>query len=311
MPDHHPQVSVALPVYNGEPFLREAIDSVLAQTFEDFELIITDNASTDATPEICLAYAEADPRVRYYRNLHNIGAAGNYNLTVELAHGQYLRWLAHDDMFASTLLERSVAVLDTHPEVVLVYPRTMIIDQYGKVLRYDDEDLNLRIPNIHQRYQQFHRFARGEINAIFGLLRLSALRETPLIGAFSSSDMILLGEMALRGQFYEVPEYLFLRRDHVHTSVNANWAYSQRAVWFDPANAGRLQMTRWRWLQEFWQSIERVPMERSERLHCYFQLARWGIHPRNAAGLAMDVLQAAMWPFAKDLDMRYRLFGFH
>lgn len=311
MSNQYPKVTIALPVYNGEPFLQQAIESVLIQTFEDFELIITDNASTDATSEICLAYAETDSRIHYYRNVHNVGAARNYNLTVELARGQYLRWLAHDDAFATTLLERSVEVLDAYPEVVLVYPRTMIIDEYGKVLRYDDEDLNLRMQHTHQRYQQFHRFARGEINAIFGLMRLSALRETPLIGSFSSSDMILLGEMALRGQFYEVPEYLFLRRDHTRTSVNANWAYSQRAVWFDPSNAGRLQMTRWRWLQEFWQSIERVPMERSERLHCYTQLACWMMRPRNTAGLAIDVVQAAMWPFAKNLDMRHRLFGFH
>src|SRR5690242_6344650 len=99
-----PKVSIGLPVYNGERFLAEAIDSVLAQTFTDFELIISDNASTDRTPEICKAYAEKDSRIRYYRNEENQGASWNFNRVFELSRGMCFQWLAHDDYIAPGFL---------------------------------------------------------------------------------------------------------------------------------------------------------------------------------------------------------------
>src|SRR5438552_4723426 len=103
-----PRVSIGLPVYNAENYLVEALDSILAQTFTDFELIISDNASTDRTREICKYYESSDARVHYYCNETNIGGARNANLTFKLARGQYFRWAADDDVCAPTLLEKSV-----------------------------------------------------------------------------------------------------------------------------------------------------------------------------------------------------------
>src|SRR5688572_10868700 len=100
MPEKNPRVSIGLPVYNGENYLAEAIDSILAQTFEDFELIISDNASTDRTQEICEAYAAKDGRIRYYRSEVNKGSAWNFNRVFELARGEYFKWAAHDDYIA-------------------------------------------------------------------------------------------------------------------------------------------------------------------------------------------------------------------
>ena len=127
-----PRVSIGLPVYNGEKFIREAIDSIFSQTFEDFELIISDNGSTDRTQQICQAYAAQDLRIRYYRNKKNIGAARNYNLVFELASGEYFKWAAHDDLCAPEYLERCVEILDRDPDVVLCYPKTSIIDEHGE-----------------------------------------------------------------------------------------------------------------------------------------------------------------------------------
>ena len=104
-----PKVSIGLPVYNGERYLREALDSILGQTFRDFELIICDNASTDETAAICADYAARDPRIRYHRQTHNIGATANFNHTFELARGAYFKWAAHDDVLAPTWLEKCVA----------------------------------------------------------------------------------------------------------------------------------------------------------------------------------------------------------
>src|SRR4051794_3298661 len=93
-----PKLSIGLPVYNGENFLAHAVDSILAQDFRDFELIISDNASTDRTAEICRGYAESDPRVRYVRFETNQGGSRNFCYVFELARGEYFKWAAHDDV---------------------------------------------------------------------------------------------------------------------------------------------------------------------------------------------------------------------
>src|SRR3972149_8539793 len=93
----NPRVSVGLPVFNGEQFLRQALDSVLAQTYPGFELIISDNASTDRTQDICEAYATRDKRIQYYRQSKNVGGGRNYNFVFEVSNGEYFKWLAHDD----------------------------------------------------------------------------------------------------------------------------------------------------------------------------------------------------------------------
>ena len=93
-----PRVSIGLPVYNGQEFLEETLHSILNQTFNDFELIICDNASTDRTAEICRSFAKRDRRIRYYRNEINLGAAKNFNGVFFLARGEYLKWSDNDDL---------------------------------------------------------------------------------------------------------------------------------------------------------------------------------------------------------------------
>src|SRR3954470_23138397 len=107
-----PRVTIGLPVYNGARYLAEAIESVLAQTFTDFELVISDNASTDATAAIALQYAARDPRVRYSRNRENIGSARNFGRAFELATGEFFKWMASDDLISPEFLENCVAALD-------------------------------------------------------------------------------------------------------------------------------------------------------------------------------------------------------
>src|SRR5919112_5909956 len=101
-----PRVTIGLPVYNGERFLEQALDGLLAQTFTDFELIISDNASTDRTPEICQAYAARDSRIRYVRQPENIGAGPNHNILVPMARGEYFKWASHDDLYDPDLVAK-------------------------------------------------------------------------------------------------------------------------------------------------------------------------------------------------------------
>ena len=116
-----PRVTIGMPVYNGAALVGAALESILAQTLTDFELIISDNASTDATAEVCRSYAAKDRRIRYYRNEKNLGAAPNFNRVVELATNgvPYFKWAAHDDVIAPTFLEKCARVLDAAPQSVV------------------------------------------------------------------------------------------------------------------------------------------------------------------------------------------------
>ena len=278
MTNHKPCVSVGMPVYNGERFLKEALDSILVQTFEDFELIISDNASTDGTQEICQAYATQDQRIRYYRNEQNLGAAANYNRVFKLASGKYFKWASHDDLCAPEFLERCVEVLERKPSVVLCYPRTAVIDKHGKHVENLLDDLNLRSPKPHERYEYYHnrfRFDR-RCNPVFGLIRSSVLEMTPLIGHYVLSDEVLVGELALRGEFYEVPQRLFFRRVHPQMSVR-KYPIKKRTIWFDSTKGGQIQLPNWRWFLEQLASIWRVPIKWHEKIRCYSQMGRWAL----------------------------------
>ena len=126
MSDSSPRLSIGLPVFNGERHLKEAVDSLLSQTFSDFELIICDNASTDRTPEICQAYASKDDRIRYYRNSENIGAVQNWYRTFELSSGAYFAGAAHDDVYHPEFMNKCIAIMDENPRSRSVIPRARL-----------------------------------------------------------------------------------------------------------------------------------------------------------------------------------------
>jgi glycosyltransferase involved in cell wall biosynthesis len=129
--DSTPLVSVGLFVYNGERFIEETLHSILNQTFSDFELIISDNASTDRTGEISQAYARRDSRIRYYRNEKNMGAGWNIRRVYELATGKYYKQAATDDLLEPDFLRRCIEILESDPGCVLAHPKTKEIDENG------------------------------------------------------------------------------------------------------------------------------------------------------------------------------------
>ena len=134
---NRPRVSVGLPVCNGENYLDAAVRSILSQDYEDFELVISDNASTDRTQEICLDFARQDPRVKYSRLAANCGAVSNFQRVFRLSTGDYFKWAAHDDVCTPDFLERCVAVLERDPAVVLCCGQTQLINDDGSPVRYD------------------------------------------------------------------------------------------------------------------------------------------------------------------------------
>ena len=271
-----PRVSIGLPVYNGERYLEKALGSLLNQDFEDFELILSDNASTDRTAEICKDYAARDRRIVYHRNERNMGATRNYNLVLQMASGYYFKWAAHDDMYAPTYLSRCVEVLDeAPPSVALCYPRTILIDEYDAKLDLYDDRMEIRLARPHHRLRHVLQNLRM-CNAVFGVTRTSTMRATRLLGNYVSADMVLLAELALQGEFWQVPDPLFFRRRHPNSSCEANRTPEEVAAWFDPRNHGRAvaRMTRLFW--EHLKGIRSAPIGRIDRYRCYWvAMSHW------------------------------------
>lgn len=253
-----PRVSVGLPVFDGERYLVETIDSILGQDVDGLELIISDNASTDATPDIARGYAARDPRVRYVRNERNLGAARNYNRLVHLARGRYFKWAGYDDLLRPGHLGRCMDVLDAEPEVVLAYPRTDIIDGAGDFVRHHDDDLDLDEPDPVARVRHLTRRV-SLCNPCFGVMRRDVLLRTSLVQPFLSSDVPLLVELALLGRWHEVPDRLFLRRIHEATSRQGTLSMAQVARWFDPGSSRPLA-PRTRMVTECVRSIGRADL---------------------------------------------------
>ncbi len=285
-----PRVSIGLPVYNGDNYLIETLDSLLAQTYTDFELIICDNASTDGTAEICQAYAARDDRIRYFRNETNVGAARNYNLTWEYARGEYFKWAAHDDPCAPQLIERCVTALDSMPDVIMAYGRTILIDSQGDIIEYHTDGFNLVSPHPHERLRQSFR-ASAWCHPVFGLIRRDVLARTGLIGAYPSSDKVLLGELAILGKCHEVPEFLAYRRLHPQISTEVNKTDESMMAWFDPMAKGKTLAPRFRRFVELIKAIERAKLPAGDRVKCYVELLRFYLEPSRLRGAEKDLVQ--------------------
>ncbi|MGA9115924.1 MAG: glycosyltransferase family 2 protein [Bacteroidota bacterium] len=267
-----PKVTVGLPVYNGEQFLRQAVNSILGQTFTDLELVIFDNASADGTESICREYAARDARVRYYRNAANLGAGRNYNLTFEHAAGTYFKWAAHDDYLAPDFIRVCHDVLERNPDAALAFSRMVDVDEEGKVVASKPKSA---LPRSERgghpvRHIRFHRLMQldYDVEEIFGLVRSDLLRRTKLFLNYSDSDRTLLAELALYGTIHEVPEVLFFHRVHPESSVKVFPTREERMAWFDPRLAGRTVFPRHRQILEYFRVLCRVPLSAGDRLRC-------------------------------------------
>jgi glycosyltransferase involved in cell wall biosynthesis len=286
-----PRVTVGLPVYNGQKYLEQAIDSILAQTYGDFELLISDNGSTDRTEAICRAYAARDPRVRYLRYEQNRGAAWNFNNCVHMAESEYFKWQCYDDLLEPTMLEACVPVLDAEPEVVLAYPRTRIVDDVGETIGLWGDNFEHHSPHAHERLRHYFR-NKSRNEGQYGVWRRSELLKSGLMGAFPLSDQVLMAEMMMRGPFRELPEYLFLKRFHPGISTEAYNQY-QMAAFMDPRKRDAFTLVRYDRLLAFASAVRRCKLPPMEALRCYLQLVLMVLMPANWLRMAQDLAVAS------------------
>src|ERR1700677_2397739 len=202
-----PLLSIGLFLYNGDRFLEAAIDSILNQTFRDFELIISDNCSTDRSGEICRRFAAQDSRVRYYRAEHTMSAGWNLRDVYFKAVGKYFKWATHDDMIQPDYLRLCIDALEADDSLVVAHTLTRCIDESGQFIESNDE--RLRTSSLDPVVRARDLLLKGHGGyPISGLMRLDALRKLPPRGSLEHSDRVLLLQLGLLGRFYEVPEHL-------------------------------------------------------------------------------------------------------
>lgn len=206
-----PTVTVGMPAYNAAPWIAASIESILDQSFRDFELVISDNASTDATLAICQRYASADVRVRVIANPQNVGANRNYLAVLRAARGRYFKWASSNDLCAPTLIEKCVAALERDPSAVLAAPRSWLFQESPADATPYERDVELVAAEPAARFITMQS-AIGLNNAINGVIRRDALARVSPVGSFTGADIVLMGELALLGKWLLLEDRLFYRR---------------------------------------------------------------------------------------------------
>lgn len=272
-----PRLSVGLPVYNSSRFVAESIDAILGQTFEEFELIISDNASTDDTGDICRRYCKQDSRVRYFRQPKNVGLAPNHNFCVEQARGPLFKWAAGDDLYARDLLGKCVAALDEDPKLVLAHSWTAMIDGNSSLFQANAYLLNTSAERAPERFRSLLNVSGGDDDG--GVMRKDVLLRTAMKESYHHADRTIIAELALHGPFHQVPEYLYFRRDHPDRAERAHPSVRGRCANMDPRRANRWLNPVPRLLGEYvWaypRMIQRAPLTPAERRECYRYLGEW------------------------------------
>lgn len=273
---YHPLVSIGVPVFNAERFLPSALDSLLNQTLSDFELIISDNASTDSTQTICEDYARRDRRVRYIRQKTNIGAPRNWNVLVHEARGIFFKWASANDYCAPAMLEKCVNAMQADPGLVLCYGRTKLVDEneqaievYGRDIAFDEDRPSERFARV---------CAHLSLNNIqCGVFQLDVLRRTRLDRLYPTGDMVLMAELALYGRFHMIPDELLFRRQSRKT-FTAMLTPLERQHVYDPKATTPMKLILARRHVDNLVSISRAPISIVEKLCAYrvaLRLARW------------------------------------
>jgi glycosyltransferase involved in cell wall biosynthesis len=277
-----PLVSIGIPVYNGERDLARALDAMLAQDLEDFELIISDNASEDGTGDIARQYAARDRRVRYYRSQQNRGLVWNFNRVFELAAGKYFKWTAHDDWHPPQTLRVCTEVLEDDPTAVLCATAVAIMDDEGEVFAEWHPSVDLRLPAPHVR---FHRliWSLGETHPLFAVMRSDALRRTrfspQLYRGFLGADRVLLAELALTGSMPQLSEVLhYYRQARMRPGAHVPTNKTRPSVILDPANEGKLPSRTWRLCYEHLRLVADARLAPRHKLWLLADvLARFGV----------------------------------
>lgn len=207
-----PPVSLAMPVYNGGTMMIQALESVAAQTYTDYELVVSDNASTDDTQDVMREYARRDPRIRYFRQPYNIGSGNNWTFVASQCRATWTKWISANDDYAPRLVEATLAPMVEDPRLVVCYPRTRFIDLEGNKLDVYGGDFDALADDPLERYRLVRERLHLGTAIQAGMIRSDALRRCGYLGNFPDSDRVLIAGLSLAGKFLLLQEILFYRR---------------------------------------------------------------------------------------------------
>lgn len=204
-----PLVTIGLPVYNEGKYIVECLDNLLKQTYPNIEIVISDNGSTDRTPEICQEYVAANPNITYIRHPKNLGQHGNFNYLPKVSHGKYFCWASGHDVLEADFVEKSVAVLESDEKIVLAYPRTINMTAEGEITREKVRQFDIGNMSPSKRFREV--MWRVDCNYVYGTFRRQAMLETKLFQDFPALDRVFLAEIAVIGTFTQVDTIKYYR----------------------------------------------------------------------------------------------------
>ena len=289
------RVSVGLPVYNGAAWLAHALDSLLGQTYGDFELIISDNGSSDATQAICEQYAARDERIRYVRQEINRGLVWNWNRVFELSHSEYFKWAAHDDLYHPTFLDRCIEVLDRNSDVVWCHTRSRHINANGELLQGEQtpeisyviqsppgEDQPVLACRTSARpSDRFKAVLLGHGGCLdsYGVIRSKVLRKTAVYIPYYGSEKVLMAELALWGRYHEVSESLCFARIH-DSAAGSMRSQNQQRRYINPS-AKTWKSDRLGLLCGYLAAVRRADLSVAERLRCFATIGQYLLQVRK------------------------------
>ena len=299
------EITIGLPVFNEERFIRETIQSLLDQDFQDFKLIIADNCSSDRTYEICEEYSQIDSRVVLHQHSKNLGASRNFNYVLQTSKSPYFLWAGSHDLWSRNFLSETHSCLQTHPDAVLAYCPTQVIDAHGELKEALVENAEYIEPIPTQRACRLITSLTW-CNMFYGLYRTEALQPCRHDLKCIGPDHVILMELALRGEIRVAPNATFFRREYrpsCNSDLDNHRAQLQRIVGEDDVSrALATRYTQWWW--QHLKSAWRVPgsfrqkLLRLQKISCCF-VNRWGsgmefksiVYPHQAFRILTSPLQ--------------------
>ena len=273
-----PLVSIGIPVYNGANYMDIALDAIRNQTYRNIEIIISDNASTDNTEEICRTAMAEDDRIRYIRQDVNLGASANHNEVLKHGQGKYFVWAAHDDRHDPRFVETLVEMMESNPHAMAAFSRSASIDPEGNLITEDDLRPDMYSANPVTRFRHILDH-KNTCHPFFAVHNREKIMDTRLFLNFTGADRIMLTEILLRGPILEHPETLFFLRHHDDRStalpgkMKTRWGHPREA-WFDPNRATKIVFPQWKRLGSNITAVASAPISIVQKASCYVGLAR-------------------------------------
>ena len=285
MSENVPRVSVGLAVRNGKGWVENCIESILAQDFEDFELVISDNASDDGVTETLANYARADERIRLNVNPANIGLHQNMNRVLRLARGTFFRWISADDWLEQGYLSKCVKTLEDRTDAIGVTTGFTVYSPEG-AMRW--QDYRGEFPSSGDAAQRFERMlwfyhaGDAKYDPIYGMYRRSRLLESRMLRRSEQADWLICAELALIGPIIHIPDRLANRTQKPRRGLD-RVAFRRR---LDPIRSEELRTWPSRTYRDLRDIVGSAELTEDQLRRCKMALRRFWVKETIRAGRA-------------------------